>query len=96
MPGGEKTTGTNYTATAALLIVALIFIPAVLIVSRPFSDVSLGAAIGCIVVCIGLARRSWMKSSRLSISSISDPRPGKRVTRSGRSRPNAALHNHRS
>ncbi len=35
----EKPTGTNYTATAALLILAFFFIPAVLIVSRPFGDV---------------------------------------------------------
>lgn len=78
MPGAERTTGSNYTATAALLIVAFIFIPAVLIVSRPFSDVSLAAAIGCSVICIGLARMNWMNHSRLSISSISDLRPGKK------------------
>lgn len=68
----EKPTGTNYTATAALLILAFIFIPAVLIVSRPFGDVTLAAAIGCSLICIGLARRNWMKFSRLSIASITD------------------------
>ncbi len=66
----QKPTGTNYTATAALLILAFIFIPAVLIVSRPFGDVSLAAAIGCSAICIGLARINWMKFSRLSMASI--------------------------
>jgi hypothetical protein len=66
----EKPTGTNYTATAALLVLAFIFIPAVLIASRPFGDVSLSAAIGCSAICIGLARMNWKKSSQLSISSI--------------------------
>jgi hypothetical protein len=72
MPGDEKTTGINYTAVAALLILAFIFIPAVLIVSRPFRDVSLLAAIGCSVICVGLARSSWRKSSQLSIPSIAE------------------------
>lgn len=67
----ENPSGTNYTATAALLIVAFIFIPAVLIVSRPFGDVSLAAAIACSAICVGLARINWMKFSRLSIASIS-------------------------
>jgi hypothetical protein len=68
----EKPTGTNYTAAAALLILALIFIPAVLIVSRPFGDMSLFAAIGCSAICIALARNNWTKSSQLSIPSIAD------------------------
>ena len=72
----EKHTGTNYTATVALLIVAFIFIPAILIVSRPFGNVSLALAIACSVICIGLARMNWMKSSQLSISSIAGPGAG--------------------
>ena len=66
----EKSTGTNYTATTALLILAFIFIPAVLIFSRPFGYVSLSAAIVCSTICIALARINWMKSSQLSISPI--------------------------
>ena len=66
----EKHTGTSYTATAALLILAFIFIPAALIVSRPFGDVALAAAIASSVFCIWLARINWMKFSQLSVSSI--------------------------
>ena len=70
----EKSTGTNYTATAALLIVAFVFIPAILIASRPIGDFSLAAGIIGSVICIGLARRNWMRSSHLSTSSIATPR----------------------
>lgn len=69
----EKPTGTSYTASAALLILAIVFIPAMLIVSRPFNDFSLAAAIACGAICIGLARANWTKSSQLSIPSITDP-----------------------
>lgn len=68
----EKPTGTSYTAPVALLILAFIFIPAVLIFSRPFGDLALAVAIACSAICIGLARTNWMKSSQLSIASISD------------------------
>jgi hypothetical protein len=68
----EKPIGTSYTATAALLILALIFIPAVLIVSHPFGYLSLSAAVACSVICLALAVINWMKFSRLSISSITD------------------------
>jgi hypothetical protein len=74
----EKFTGTNYTATAAWLILAFIFIPAVLIASHPFSDVALAAAIACSLICIGLARMNWMNFSQLSIASITDRGAGKK------------------
>ena len=73
----EKPTGTSYTATAALLILGLVFIPAILIASRPIGDFSLGAAIAGSVICIGLARMNWLKSSKLAFSSIIDS--GKRT-----------------
>lgn len=66
----DKPTGTTYTPTATLLIIAFVFIPAALIVSRPFGVVSLSAAVACSAICAGLARMSWTKFSRLSISSI--------------------------
>lgn len=66
----EKPTGTSYTATAALLILAFIVVPAVLIVSRPVGDMSVLAAIVCSAICIGLARNRWMTRSQLSICSI--------------------------
>lgn len=68
----ERPTGTNYTATVALLILAFIFIPVILITSRPISYFSLAAAIICSVVCISLARSNWTKFSQLSIPSIAD------------------------
>jgi len=66
----ERSTGTSYTATAALLIPAFIFIPAALIVSRPFGDAALAAAIACSLISVGLARMNWMKFSPFSVSSI--------------------------
>ena len=70
----EKPTGTNYTATAALLLLAFVFIPAILIASRPIGDFSFAAGIIGSVICVGLARRNWLRSSQLSISSIADSR----------------------
>lgn len=72
----EKPTGTNYTATAALLILAFIFIPAFVIASRPIGDIALAMAIICSTFCIWLARVNWMKSSQLLISSIAHQRRG--------------------
>jgi len=66
----EKPTGTSYTTTAALLILGFIFIPAILIVSRPLGYVSVSAAFVCSAICAALARLNWAKSSQLSISSI--------------------------
>lgn len=68
----EKPTGTNYTATVALLIVAFVFIPVILITSRPISYFSLAGAIVCSLVCISLARSNWTKFSQVSIPSIVD------------------------
>lgn len=73
----EKPTGTSYTATAALLILALVFIPAILIASRLIGDFSLAVAIAGSVICLGLARMNWMRLSKLAISSIIDS--GKRA-----------------
>lgn len=68
----EKPTGTNYTATVALLILAFVFIQVILISSRPIGYVSLSGAIICSLVCISLARSNWTKFSQLSIPSIAD------------------------
>ena len=66
----EKPTGTSYTTTGALLLLAFIFIPAVLIASRPLAYAPLLAAIVCSAICTALAWVNWTKSSELSISSI--------------------------
>jgi len=62
----QKPTGTGYTTTVALLIMAFIFIPAVLVASRPF----LSLASACSALCVILAWVNWKKSSRLTIPSI--------------------------
>ena len=66
----QKSTGTQYTTTVALLIMALIFSPAVLIMSRPFGYLSLSLAISCSALCVMLAWVNWKRSSQLSIPSI--------------------------
>lgn len=66
----QRSTGTRYTTTFALLAVAFIFIPAVLIVSRPFGYISLVVAIAASVLCVFSAWQLWKKFSQLSITSI--------------------------
>ena len=68
----QKSIGTRYTSTVAFLVVAFIFSPAVLLVSRPFGYVSASLAIGCSALCATLAGFSW-KNSRLTIPSIAVP-----------------------
>jgi hypothetical protein len=68
----EKRSGTSYTAPAALLILAFVFIPTILLASRPFGDIALAVAIGSSAICIGVARTNWMRSSQLAIASIAD------------------------
>lgn len=66
----QKSTGTTYTITVALLVVAFVFIPALLIVTRPFGYGSISLAILGSGLCLILARELWRKFSRLSITSI--------------------------
>jgi hypothetical protein len=71
----QKSTGTRYTLTAALLSIAVLFIPAMLVVSRPFGLVSVSLAITCSALCVGLAWINWKKNSDLTIPSIVSPSP---------------------
>lgn len=66
----QKPTGTRYTPTVALLAVAFIFTPAVLVMSGPFRYLSLSLAIACSALCVTLAFVSWKRFSRLCIPSI--------------------------
>ena len=66
----QKSTGTRYTTTVALLVMAFIFIPAVLVASRPSGYVSLSLAIACSALCVVFAWANWKKSSQLAIPSI--------------------------
>lgn len=78
----KKSTGTGYTAVAALLSVAFIFIPALLIVSRPFGYFALSLAIGCSALCAALAWTLWRNSSQRSIPSIAIQKGRSEGTRS--------------
>ena len=66
----QKPTGTGYTTTVAFLIVALIFIPAALMFFDNFGRIAIVLAAACSVLCLGMAWRSWKKSSQLTIPSI--------------------------
>ena len=73
----QKPTGTQYTTTVALLVVAFIFIPAVLFASRPLGYLSASLALACSVMCVALARLYWKKHSQVTIPSLATryPRP---------------------
>lgn len=74
----EKLTGTSYAAPVALLILAFIFIPAILLASRPYGDIALAVAVGSGAICIGVARTKWMKSSELATCSVADQGRGRK------------------
>lgn len=71
----QKSTGTQYTTTVTLLLVAFVFIPAVLIASRPVGYVSLGLAIACSGLCAAFAWVRWRWHSQLTIPSLEAPSP---------------------
>ncbi len=73
----KKSTGTGYTATVGFLVVAFVVIPAIILVSRPASQLPLFRAVACSAMCVSLAWISWKKASRLFIPSIAAP--GRRV-----------------
>lgn len=66
----QKSTGTGYTTTVALLAVAFVFSPAVLFISRPFGYGAVVLAVACSAGCAGWAWIHWKKSSQLSMPSI--------------------------
>jgi hypothetical protein len=65
-----KTTGRDYSLTIALLATAVVFIPALLLASRPFGSVSLAIAAAGSVLCLVLARVTWMRLSKLTIPTM--------------------------
>ena len=65
----QRFTGTQYTMTVALLIVAFIFSPAAVIVSRPSGYVSVSLALAC----SAFAWFNWKRYSQLTIPSIENP-----------------------
>ncbi len=66
----QKSTGRDFTWTVALLSVAFIFSPAVLIVSRPVGAIGVWLALACSGLCIAIVWVNWRRYSRLSIPSI--------------------------
>ena len=66
----QKSTGTGYTTTVALLAVAFIFSPALLLISRPFGYGAVSLAVACSTMCAGWAFVNWKKSSQLTMPSI--------------------------
>jgi hypothetical protein len=70
----QKSTGTQYVITVALLAVALIFSPAVLMVSRSFGYTGIALAVACSTLCVALAWINWKKNSQLSIPSLETQR----------------------
>lgn len=56
----QKSTGTQYTTTSALLIVALIFNPALLVASRLSGYVAVSIAVVCSAFCAAMA---WFNSN---------------------------------
>lgn len=71
----QKPTGTQYTITAALLIGAFIFSPAVLMLSRPFGYFSLLLALACSGICVALAWINWKRYSELTVASTGTQYP---------------------
>ena len=65
-----QTTGTQDTGVVTLIRLAVIFIPAVLILSGPLGYDSLSLAAICSASCLGLAWSNWKKHSRLTIPTL--------------------------
>jgi len=72
----QKSTGTEYTPTIALLAVAFVFVPAVLLATNSWGYMALSLATVCSTACVGLAWLKWKKSSQLFIPSITTKNPG--------------------
>ena len=62
--------GTSYNITAALATIALVFSPAVLLLSRPSGAIQTTIALTISTVCLAAAAISWRRYSTLTIPSI--------------------------
>lgn len=63
-------TGADYTPTIALVALALVFCPALFVLSAPVGDVSITAAFAFSGACLTLAGFLWTRFSALSIASV--------------------------
>ena len=66
----QRSTGTQYTLTVAMLALAFLFSPAVRIVSGPGEYASVSLALACSALCVSLALVNWKKYSELTIPSL--------------------------
>jgi len=69
----QKPTGNRYTMTVTLLVIAIIFSPAVLIMSRPIGYFSGSLALACSILCVTFAWLNWKMYSQLTVPSIETP-----------------------
>lgn len=65
-----RSSGTQYTSTVALLAGAFIFIPTVLVASRPYDTAMFSLALAASLVCAALAWRQWNRHSDLTMLAI--------------------------
>jgi len=70
----QMPTGTTHTTTVALLMMAFLFIPALVFVSRPIAYESLWFAIAASLLCAILAGLNWARLSNLTIPTIAGRR----------------------
>lgn len=66
----QKFADTRYTSTVAFLLLAMIFSPAVLILTRPFGELSVTMAAVFSASCIALACVAWSKDSKRQLLSV--------------------------
>jgi hypothetical protein len=66
----RKSTGTEYTRTVALLVLAFLFSPAILIVSGQFGYWPVSLALASSALCVALAWVNWTRYSQLTIPSL--------------------------
>jgi len=65
-----KASGTRFTQTFAFLAMALIFSPALFILSGRYEPATILTAVAGSAICLLLARVSWTKHSRLTVPTI--------------------------
>jgi predicted PurR-regulated permease PerM len=70
----RRFTGTSYAAAVALVIVALIFSPAVLFMSGRRISGSISVAFVFSAICFGLAWFSWTRS-QLTVAALNEAPP---------------------
>ncbi len=69
-PSYQKSTGTQYTSTVALLLLAFVASPVALYLSRPLRFTSVGIAVTFTILCSSLAWLQWTGHSQLTIPSL--------------------------